>query len=92
MPRPHESEFGQVAGQPPGEGDLRKAQSAAEVARLGLEGLAAGKHWVIPYLCRPGGGFRPAIRSPASSESRGRADVPAADCPARKLFFAAEQL
>jgi short-subunit dehydrogenase len=49
-PGPTQSEFGQVAGQPPGIGGLRKVQSAAEVARLGLEGLAAGKHWVIPYL------------------------------------------
>jgi len=49
-PGPTQSEFGQVAGQPPGVGGLRKVQSAAEVARLGLEGLAAGKHWVIPYL------------------------------------------
>jgi short-subunit dehydrogenase len=31
-------------------GDKRKAQSATEVARRGLEGLAEGKHWVIPYL------------------------------------------
>jgi short-subunit dehydrogenase len=49
-PGPTQSEFGQVAGNPPGAGGLRKVQSAAEVARLGLEGLAAGKHWVIPYL------------------------------------------
>ena len=47
-PGPTESEFGQVAGAPTG--GVRKAQSAAEVARLGLEGLARGKHWVIPYL------------------------------------------
>jgi uncharacterized protein len=47
-PGPTESEFGQVAGSRTS--DLRKAQSAAQVARRGLEGLAAGKHWVIPYL------------------------------------------
>jgi uncharacterized protein len=49
-PGPTQSEFGQVSGQPPGVGGGRKVQSAAEVARLGLEGLAAGKHAVIPYL------------------------------------------
>ena len=51
-PGPTQSEFGQVSGQPPGVGGggARKVQSAAEVARLGLEGLVAGKHWVIPYL------------------------------------------
>jgi len=49
-PGPTQSEFGQVAGQPPGVGGLRKVQSAAEVARLGLEALTAGKHSVIPYL------------------------------------------
>jgi uncharacterized protein len=47
-PGPTESEFAQVAGER--EGDPRKPQSAAQVARLGLEGLAEGKHWVIPYL------------------------------------------
>jgi short-subunit dehydrogenase len=47
-PGPTESEFNQVAGGRTG--DRRKAQSAAEVARRGLEGLAEGKHWVIPYL------------------------------------------
>ena len=47
-PGPTESEFNQVAGERAG--DRRKAQSAAEVARRGLEGLAAGKHWVIPYF------------------------------------------
>jgi uncharacterized protein len=46
-PGPTESEFNQVAGER--EGDRRKAQSAAEVARRGLEGLALGKPWVIPY-------------------------------------------
>jgi uncharacterized protein len=49
-PGPTQSEFGQVSGQPPGVGGGRKVQSAAEVARLGLEGLVQGKHWVIPYL------------------------------------------
>src|ERR1700728_1593577 len=47
-PGPTESEFTQVAGARTG--DMRKSQSAAEVARRGLEGLAEGKHWVIPYL------------------------------------------
>jgi short-subunit dehydrogenase len=47
-PGPTESEFGQVAGER--EGDTRKPQSAAEVARRGLEALAEEKHWVIPYL------------------------------------------
>jgi uncharacterized protein len=47
-PGPTESEFGQVAGVRLG--DKRKSQSAAEVAQRGLEGLADGKHWVIPYL------------------------------------------
>src|SRR5271154_25380 len=47
-PGPTESEFNQVAGARTG--DTRKSQSSAEVARRGLEGLAAGKHWVIPYL------------------------------------------
>src|SRR6202167_65444 len=37
-PGPTESEFGQVAGVP--SGDKRKSQSATEVARRGLEGLA----------------------------------------------------
>jgi uncharacterized protein len=46
-PGPTESEFNQVAG-------LRKMsargrQSAEEVARIGLEGMVRGKHWVIPY-------------------------------------------
>jgi short-subunit dehydrogenase len=47
-PGPTESEFNQVAGAPsmPGRG----AQGAAEVARLGLEGLVKGDSWVIPYL------------------------------------------
>jgi uncharacterized protein len=47
-PGPTESEFGQVAGVR--SGDKRKSQSATEVARRGLEGLAEGKHWVIPYI------------------------------------------
>lgn len=47
-PGPTESEFNQVAGGRAG--DRRKAQSAAEVARRGLEGLAQGKPWVIPYF------------------------------------------
>lgn len=46
-PGPTESEFNQVAGERAG--DRRKSQSAAQVARRGLEGLAAGKRWVIPY-------------------------------------------
>ena len=46
-PGPTESEFGQVAGSRKDE--KRKYQSAAEVARLGLEGLVQGKTWVIPY-------------------------------------------
>jgi short-subunit dehydrogenase len=47
-PGPTESEFDQVAGTRTG--DDRKRQSSAEVARRGLEGLVAGKPWVIPYL------------------------------------------
>ena len=47
-PGPTESEFNQVAGERAG--DRRKAQSAAEVACRGLEGLARGKHWVLPYF------------------------------------------
>jgi uncharacterized protein len=47
-PGPTESEFNQVAG---GRADdRRKSQSAVEVARRGLEGLAEGKPWVIPYF------------------------------------------
>ena len=42
-----ESEFHQVAGLRAGE---RRRQPARQVAQRGLEGLAAGKHWVIPYL------------------------------------------
>lgn len=47
-PGPTESEFNQVAGGRTG--DNRKPQSAVAVAQRGLEGLAKGKHWVIPYL------------------------------------------
>jgi uncharacterized protein len=47
-PGPTESEFNQVAGSRTG--DMRKNQTAAEVARRGLEGLSTGDHWVIPYL------------------------------------------
>jgi len=47
-PGPTESEFDQVAGSR--DGDKRKRQSSAEVARRGLEALVAGKHWIIPYL------------------------------------------
>jgi uncharacterized protein len=43
-----ESEFAEVAGGRANE--KRKPQSAREVARLGLEALAQGKHWIIPYL------------------------------------------
>src|SRR6201996_9356059 len=46
-PGPTESEFGQVAGVRVGE--TRKYQSAQDVARQGLEGMAEGKTWVIPY-------------------------------------------
>jgi uncharacterized protein len=46
-PGPTESEFGEVAGARTGES--RKFQSAQEVARLGLEGMVQGKHWLIPY-------------------------------------------
>jgi short-subunit dehydrogenase len=46
-PGPTESEFGQVAGVRAT--DFRGAQSAQEVARLGLEGMAKGEQWVIPY-------------------------------------------
>jgi short-subunit dehydrogenase len=47
-PGPTESEFNQVAGSR--KNDKRKVQSAEEVARIGLEGLAAGKPWVLPYF------------------------------------------
>ena len=47
-PGPTESEFDQVAGTR--SGDHRNRQSSLEVAQRGLEGLAAGKPWVIPYL------------------------------------------
>ena len=46
-PGPTESEFGEVAGSR--NRNKRKAQPAQEVARRGLEGLAAGKPWVVPY-------------------------------------------
>src|ERR1700678_3164250 len=47
-PGPTESEFNQVAGTR--KNDKRKVQSAEEVARRGLEGLAGGKPWVLPYF------------------------------------------
>ncbi len=47
-PGPTQSEFGQVAGVD--FGDKRPLQSAAAVARLGLQALAQGKHSLIPYL------------------------------------------
>jgi short-subunit dehydrogenase len=47
-PGPTESEFNQVAGTR--KNDKRKMQSAEQVARKGLEGLAAGKPWVLPYF------------------------------------------
>jgi short-subunit dehydrogenase len=47
-PGPTESEFTQVSGVRLG--DRRKPQSAAPVARLGLEALAQGKHSIIPYF------------------------------------------
>ncbi|WP_158750508.1 SDR family oxidoreductase [Acidobacterium sp. S8] len=46
-PGPTESEFHEVAGTRSQFG--RGRQSAEDVARLGLEGLLAGKPWVIPY-------------------------------------------
>lgn len=46
-PGPTESEFHEIAGTREQLG--RGKQSAEEVARLGLEGLVKGKHWVIPY-------------------------------------------
>jgi short-subunit dehydrogenase len=46
-PGPTESEFNEVAGLREMRG--RKSQSAEEVARIGLEALVNGKHWVIPY-------------------------------------------
>jgi hypothetical protein len=47
-PGPTESEFNEVAGTRAN--DNRKVQSAEEVALRGLEGLAAGKPWVLPYF------------------------------------------
>jgi short-subunit dehydrogenase len=46
-PGPTESEFHEIAGT---RNQFRRGrQSAEEVARIGLEGLARGEHWVIPY-------------------------------------------
>ena len=47
-PGPTESEFGHVAGAP--ENQARGLQKSDVVARLGLEGLVRGKHWIIPNL------------------------------------------
>lgn len=47
-PGPTVSEFDQVAGSR--RDDKRPRQSTAEVALRGLEGLAGGKPWVIPYF------------------------------------------
>lgn len=47
-PGPTVSEFDQVAGSR--KEDKRPRQSTKEVALRGLEGLAAGKPWVIPYF------------------------------------------
>jgi uncharacterized protein len=47
-PGPTVSEFDQVAGSRKDDG--RPRQSTAEVAQRGLEGLVAGKPWVIPYF------------------------------------------
>jgi short-subunit dehydrogenase len=47
-PGPTESEFNEVAGLR--EMSMRGRQSAEEVARIGLEGMVQGKHWVIPYF------------------------------------------
>jgi short-subunit dehydrogenase len=53
-PGPTESEFFAVAGADKASGAARmsnrKRQSAEEVARLGLEALAAGKRTIIPYF------------------------------------------
>jgi short-subunit dehydrogenase len=46
-PGPTESEFNEVAGLRAM--SRRGRQSAEDVARIGLEGMIAGKHWVIPY-------------------------------------------
>lgn len=46
-PGPTESEFHEVAGTRSQFG--RAMQPADEVARLGLEGMVKGGHWVIPY-------------------------------------------
>jgi uncharacterized protein len=46
-PGPTESEFHEIAGTKEQLG--RGKQSAAEVARLGMEGMVQGKSWVIPY-------------------------------------------
>src|SRR5215475_7016633 len=46
-PGPTESEFNQVAGLRAM--SARGRQSAEDVARIGLEGMIQGKHWVIPY-------------------------------------------
>ena len=56
-----------------------KPQSAVQVARRGLEGLAEGKHWVIPYLRGRVQVFAPAILPADGGDRCGRADVPAGD-------------
>ena len=47
-PGPTESEFHAIAGTREQLG--RGKQSAEDVARIGLEGMVRGKHWVIPYF------------------------------------------
>lgn len=47
-PGPTESEFDRVAGAR--DNETRKHQSAEEVALKGLEGLAQGRPWVVPYF------------------------------------------
>ncbi|AXC10701.1 short-chain dehydrogenase/reductase SDR [Acidisarcina polymorpha] len=54
-PGPTESEFGQVAGSPADQ--FRGSQKASSVARKGLEGLALGRQWVIPYFVGQAGVF-----------------------------------
>ena len=75
-PGPTESEFNQVAGSR--SGDRRKAQSAVQVAQRGLEGLAAGKHWVLPYS--------PAASrfSPSGSSREGWSPAPSSGCSGRR--------
>ena len=92
-PGPTESEFNQVAGARTG--DKRKPQSAAEVARRGLEGSGCGQALGHSVPRWPGAGLCPAIRSATAGDRRGRADVSAGEPEIKvedQFFSAATQL